>query len=157
MGRDALKGEIDENIEEVRDGIDEPEKNDGEQRRPKKARTSKEENHSGTVSEGYERVWGEVDGPFWGNDKDKDCLVAYMNCSDGDSENDETTPTPFHLPVLGAPDPENEEEADQRDHHADRLEGVRDPKCPKGSSCGPDGTYAEDREDGCESCGVGRR
>src|SRR5579871_716840 len=130
MGRDALQWEIDENIEEVRDGIDEPEKNDGEQRRAEEAWTSKEENHTCTVGEGYKRVGGEVDRPFWGDDKDKNCLIAYVNRSDSDGENDQTPPASFHLPVLGAPDSEYEDEADQGDHHADRLEGIHAPKRP---------------------------
>ena len=39
---------------------------------------------------------------------------------------------PLHLPVEGAPGAEDEDEADDRDEHPDRLEAVGRPHGPKG-------------------------
>ena len=64
VGGDALEGQVDEDVEDVGDGIDEPHQHDGEERGAEETGASEEQDDAGSVGEGYEGVRRYVDGPL---------------------------------------------------------------------------------------------
>ena len=100
VSRDALQGEIDVDVEDVGDGVDEPDKDDGEESCAKETGSAEEQNDAGDVSKGHERVRWKVDGPLRGDDEDEDGLIADVDGSDGDGEDDKTPQAALHLPLM---------------------------------------------------------
>jgi hypothetical protein len=127
VGGDALQGEVNVDVEDVGDGVDEPDEDDGEESCAVEAGSAEEQHNAGDVSKRHERMRWEVDGTLRRHDEDEDGLIANMNGGDGDGEDGETPEAALHLPLLRAPDSEYEHSADERNHHADGLKGVHSP------------------------------
>ena len=89
MGGDALEWQVDEDVEDVGDGIDEPEQNYRKERGTKETGATEEQDHSGTVGEDYQRVGWQVDRPLGGENKDENRLFADMDGEDGQDKDEQ--------------------------------------------------------------------
>ena len=127
----ALQREIDKHVEDVRNGVDEPEENERKQRRPEEPGTTKEQHNSCAVGEDDQRVRRDINRPLRGEDEDQNRLIAHTYDDGGDDQNDQAPPATIDLPIQRTPHPQNKHEADQRDEHTNGLEGVVCPKPPK--------------------------
>jgi hypothetical protein len=151
MCGDSLKGEIDVDVEDVRDGVDEPDEDYGKESGAIESGSSEEQDYTGDVGKSYERVRWEVDGPLRRDDEDENCLIADVDGCDGNRKDDKPPETALHLPLLGTPYTKNEHGADQRDHHANGFECIHGPQLPEQADCRPDGAQTQDRECSCET------
>ncbi len=79
-----LQRKVDKDVEDVGNGIDKPEENQGKQRGAEEACAAKEKNDAGTVGKDDQRVRRNIDGPLRREDKDEDGLIADVDDGGGD-------------------------------------------------------------------------
>jgi hypothetical protein len=77
-----------------------------------------------------------------------------MDDGGGQNQDDQPPPTTLHLPSKRPPYPQNQHEADQRNEHTNRFQGVSCPQRPQRIYRGPDSGKAEDRDNRRESRGL---
>ena len=115
-------------VEDMRNGIDEPEKNQGKQRCPEEPRTAEEQNDSGAIGEDDQRSAAEHRSDHCG-EKTKmriDWSRIWTTIA-VDDQDGQPPPAAVHLPAERTPRPQDQHKADQRNEHADRLQRIGGP------------------------------
>ena len=143
MGGDCLQREVDQAAERIGDGIDEPEEKDGEERGAQEAGPSEQQDCAGCIADRHERGGREDGRPAGRDDEDEDGALLDPRFHQDKQQEGQPPPGAFGLPSDRSPGAQDEDETDQRNHHAERLGWLAQPHLPEGERGGPDGCNAK--------------
>ena len=148
-----LQRKVNQNVEDVRDGVNEPEKREWEEGCAKEARAAEKKDDARGVCDDHKRMRRQINSPLRRNHEDQNCLGAKEDGKRSENEQGEPPSGSLEVPSNGAPCAQNKGKADEGNQHADGFEGVGRPKRPEQVRRGPDAGDTEDGEQTSEAHG----